>query len=261
VYIKGFTTTKAKAEFQCRLCKHTWLTVASKQLYGQRGCPMCGRQRQAAALTLPESEFLARLKRVDSAIRLVGNYTNTSTKTMFKHSCGHTWVARPSSIIMDKTTCPKCSYATRVVGRQQHYEVSLGRKRVTICGFEPQALDWILTNTKIRRAHIQAQSQKTIPIFYYEHQKKTCRYFPDFMIKSKGIIVEVKSTSTLGLVPNLYRREPADIFARLKKKRQAVLNAGFKFNLLVMNRDGTRVMLPKEWYTMTLSQLRRLVVI
>lgn len=258
-YVGEFTKTKAPAKFKCTVCKTVWTTRCSHVLQGDRGCPKCAIQKRAKTLSMSKQEFIKRLRLVSSDIKLIGNWTNTRSKTEFKHVCGHNWTARPSSILMDKTTCPKCSYATRVIGRQLFYTVSLGKRKSTVCGFEPQALNWIKSNTRIQAKQITVQTEKQIPIFYYKHKGKNCRYFPDFLIKSKNIIVEVKSTSTLGLVPNLYRLDQFDMFERLKKKRVAVIGAGFKFNLLVMNKDGTRVKLPQNWYDLTLRQVKRFI--
>lgn len=60
-------------------------------------------------------------------------------------------------------------------------------------GYEPLALD--ILNRKYDESDI-ITSKKSVPEIWYEFADKTHRYFPDIFIKSKNLIVEVKSVYT-----------------------------------------------------------------
>jgi hypothetical protein len=86
------------------------------------------------------------------------------------------------------------------------------------------------------------------------------KHRPDFYVKSQNRLVEVKSVHTLGLSNAHYFKEG---FARTVRNRQAAIDAGYRYSLLVFAHDGTRIPIPKQWYRMSkanlLSHLQRTV--
>jgi len=106
----------------------------------------------------------------------------------------------------------------------------LGTRTVHVQGYEPQALDWILSNKGIKPNHIHCGiGNKNIPSIRYEFEGKVCVYHPDFYIPTLNRIIEVKSTYT-------YKAS----LSRNLAKQKACIEAGFKFTFLIMNADGTR---------------------
>lgn len=105
-------------------------------------------------------------------------------------------------------------------------EYKVGKKALTVQGYEGLALDAILANTSIEFKDIQSGTRTPIR---YTWKGKERVYYPDFYVPPKNLIIEVKSTYTYSRFKNL-----------VLKKRAACLEAGYRFILLVMNKDGTR---------------------
>lgn len=114
-------------------------------------------------------------------------------------------------------------------------------------GYEPHALRYLVGDKGVRARRIQV---KSLPRFEY-FDKDGCKrqYIPDILVDTDKI-VEVKSVATLGCVKGY----PAKLSV-VKKKRQAVLDAGYRFTLMVFNGRGERLPLPKKWHTYTTNQL------
>lgn len=95
-----------------------------------------------------------------------------------------------------------------------------GRK-VRVQGFEDICLDHFCKTRKYRENDIKVGVEK-VPVIYYRFENKPKTYFPDFFIKSKNIMVEVKSVYTMDL-----HRE------RNMAKFDAAVNAGYIMHVYV----------------------------
>ena len=93
-------------------------------------------------------------------------------------------------------------------------------KSIKVQGYEPQALDFLLT--KYTEDEI-ISSRKEIPkIWYFTDNGNSHRYYPDFYIPKENLIIEVKSTYTV----------KCDIEKNLLKK-EATINSGYEYQLLI----------------------------
>jgi hypothetical protein len=119
----------------------------------------------------------------------------------------------------------------------------LGGRTFRVQGYEPQALEWILRNTTVKASDIRVDTSGEVPTILYKLGRRTRSYFPDIFIPKRNTIVEVKSTYTLGLASgNGWRKNQA--------KAKAVLTAGYKFVMLVMDAKGGRMFrMPTDWYS------------
>jgi len=84
--------------FQCRE-GHTWSARPSNILQG-KNCPHCDGQ-------FPLSKEIVNERIAHRGLVMLGEYTNTVTKTLFKCSEGHTWEAPPGNV-MGGNGCPLC---------------------------------------------------------------------------------------------------------------------------------------------------------
>lgn len=100
--LEDYIDSKNKIKYQCKVCGLTWAAYPGNLLKGY-GCPKCaGQYRRTPA------EFVNDLALVNPNIKLVGEYTNTRTKTTFECCvCGHTWDASPGDLL-SKKGCPLC---------------------------------------------------------------------------------------------------------------------------------------------------------
>jgi hypothetical protein len=94
-------------------------------------------------------------------------------------------------------------------------------KKVRCQGYEPLALD--ILHKKYDEDDI-VTSKKDVPEIWYEFEEKTHRYFPDIFVKSKNLIVEVKSVYTFES-----KKEES------LKKHEASKNSGFSHEIWVFD--------------------------
>ncbi len=94
-------------------------------------------------------------------------------------------------------------------------------------GYEPFALDDLL---KIYTEDQIITQRKEIPRIPYNMDTKKCYYFPDIYIPHENKIIEVKSTWTINLNPDI-----------IESKKMATQEAGYKYEIWCFNGKGERV--------------------
>lgn len=128
-------------------------------------------------------------------------------------------------------------------------EYKLGRRVIEVQGYEPQALDYMKA-AGVKAANICTVYEKSVPAIRYNKGKgRGCVYFPDFYLKHSNTIVEVKSTYTIATSPKQWKLN--------KRKFKAVTEEGYRFVLLVMESNGSRVLLPNNWMDLTYKQIKK----
>ncbi|OOZ61597.1 zinc-ribbon domain-containing protein [Solemya velum gill symbiont] len=100
IELVGEYSNKAKiTTFRCQN-GHEWQASPGNVMRGT-GCPHCPTRS-----SLSKSAVNERI--ADRRIKLIGNYSNARTKTTFKCSKGHEWLATPGSV-MRGSSCPVCA--------------------------------------------------------------------------------------------------------------------------------------------------------
>lgn len=247
-YIKGFEHARSQCEFKCVVCKHIWTTRAGRVLAGT-SCPKCSDLSRGVNRRKTHKDFVVELKAVAPNIECVGKYTTARVRLEFKHNCGTHWMALPRNVLQG-SGCPTCANSLR--------SVSLGRRQVGVRGYEPQGLKWLLA-AGVKDNDIAVYNEGTVPSFRYKLYGSSRLFCPDFLVKSKRQIVEVKSLATLGLTEGFYDYKPGVLFAMTKAKAKITEANGYKFLLLVMNQKGERIKLPKNWCDLTRTKLRSIL--
>lgn len=100
---------------------------------------------------------------------------------------------------------------------------------VRVQGYERHALDWLLQN------HTESDilvSKGRVPSFWYTFDGKPHRYFPDALVVSAHLVVEVKSEYTL--------KACVDV---LRAKMLAVVQAGYHAQVIVVNVHNSMISL------------------
>lgn len=72
---------------------------------------------------------------------------------------------------------------------------------------------------------------KDMPELWYEFKGKRCRYFPDTYIPKMNLIMEVKSTYTVGY-------NNSETFKRVQLKAESTVDAGYNYLVWVMSEKG-----------------------
>lgn len=98
---------------------------------------------------------------------------------------------------------------------------------IQIQGYEPFLLNILVKDGYTYNNIITKRTE--IPEIWYNKNDKKCRYFCDIYIPKKNTIYEVKSTWT-------YKKDIEDI----PLKKQACIDAGYKFELYVFDSKGIR---------------------
>ena len=122
----------------------------------------------------------------------------------------------------------------------KQYRYTLGGRELWVQGFEPQALDYLQNYFKVE--DILTEYENKVPVIRYKYSGKHRDYIPDIFIRNHNIIVEVKSTHTLGLFHKKKRG-----WSMTCAKALACKERGYKFALLLMEANGNRLKLPKNW--------------
>lgn len=99
------TNLNTKTTFHCNVCGFEWESTPRNILRG-RGCPKCFGKFK----TREEVQAVID-KKHNKTIRLIGNFTNVSSPTVFKCTkCGHEWECIPVSV-MYYYGCPRCAFS------------------------------------------------------------------------------------------------------------------------------------------------------
>ena len=159
----------------------------------------------------------------------------------------------PCNVVDRGTGCPACAHETRntsFAGKK----TKLNGKVYKLQGFEKKAVDYLVSKgANVKKLAVRVSDGK--PTVHYRDGDKTRLYIPDFYYPPKNRIIEVKSIWTLaGKFKN-----GVDMFRLNKLKARACRKAGFDFCMLVLNGDGSRMVLPANWERMTRHQLYRAV--
>jgi predicted nucleic acid-binding Zn-ribbon protein len=129
-------------------CGYEWETRAVNVAILGCGCPICSNVNKGLNQRLTHEEFVekVRLKHGDE-IEIVGQYTRSNDKILFKHNiCGHVWEAIPSAVASGRG-CPKCA------GKTFNHDEFVDRINEIHDG-EIEVLDkYINLNTKIKFRH------------------------------------------------------------------------------------------------------------
>lgn len=144
-------------------------------------------------------------------------------------------------------------------GRQfkkyKQYAHTVGDREVLVQGYEPQALDYLTNELDILPSDIRCEAEFGDSLdIRYKYRGKMRTYYPDIYVISKRLIVEVKSTHTLGLHGNKQRG-----WSMTRAKAIACHEKGYKFMLLLMDRRGNRLRMPKNWAYMKKEELLQIM--
>jgi len=239
--ISEYRGCRSEGQFECLECKHVWSAQWRRIIQGATKCPRCVSVRLGGKNKKTHQVYCEELALVDPSIQPLEKYVNSYTAILHRHECGHEWRLMPLNSLRGRG-CPKCKLRLRTV--------KLGARKVNVRGYEAIALKWLVRNKKVKPSEIQTHNEKTVPNFLYHHRGRRT-YFPDFYIPKTNCIVEVKSLSTVGILGNFFNLKPRTLFSLTQAKAKAVLNAGYRFRLLIMGSDGNRIPTPKGWLRMT----------
>jgi hypothetical protein len=132
-------------------------------------------------------------------------------------------------------------------------EIHLQGKTFRLRGYEPHVVEHLVSNVGVSAKRVLTTAAEGVPAVQYTYKGSKHYYHPDLMIKTKkgGVLVEVKSTYTLGIK----KGQPRTTFSRVKAKIRACLGQGWDIRLAVVDKKGT-VVLVRDVHTKTRRQVR-----
>lgn len=130
----------------------------------------------------------------------------------------------------------------------RQYTYKFHGRTLTLQGYERHALEYLVNHLKVDPKDIVCECEndfkKTLNI-RYKYRGEFHYYIPDAFIISKRTVIEVKSIHTLGLQSNKKRG-----WSMTCAKARATKEKGYNIILLLMQDDGSRIPMPRGWYSM-----------
>lgn len=180
-YINALTTHN----FRCTTCNNEWMATPNNILRG-KGCPKCYR----LSTILPIEVVNSKLQ--EKNIKIIGEYTKCSEKTMFECEYGHTWETTPGHIIYQNTNCPVCAKQFGIYGVNYSLPGILYYLKI-----KNEFYKIGITTKKLRRRYSQTDLEiitpiKEIPfeklIDAYREEQKILREYKEFLYKGPKIL-------------------------------------------------------------------------
>lgn len=109
--IGTYTGVTNKTTVVHNLCGNTWDVRLINLIKGISSCPTCSRERIKDILRKPVEVYKEELSLLEKGpFVLVGEYTNSNTSTMHKHTvCGTEWIVAPRDLLSNSSGCPSCA--------------------------------------------------------------------------------------------------------------------------------------------------------
>lgn len=176
----------------------------------------------------------------------VESYSGSRTPT--KHTCTRcnefsANVSPTNALRPGKLRCVQCDENTV-------YNVKVGKRVFAVRGYERFAITHIASHFGIQ--NVISDLEGTVPKISLRGGRT---HRPDFFIKNKNLLIEVKSINTAGLGGNFFGRSAKELFSQLKQKKRSAEKAGYAYLVLLISGDGQQIKLPKCWWEMTRNQV------
>ncbi len=238
----------------CLLCGARFKVIPRRSDTTSPLCTSCQKQDISSKRMIVRGEWEDRIRQHHGDnIKLLGQYRGVGSNQRYRFKCYvclGTWKAQLPSVGISGTGCPHCNnvskgrHLRKIRGRFVTKTIEIAGVRVRSQGYEPQALAWLLEHKKLTLKDLVLDSSGKVPVIPYKSRKRNRRYYPDIFIPRQNRIIEVKSTYTLGLLTG-------KDWKRNQDKAKACLGLGYRFTLMLMDANGTRHWLPKNWHSMT----------
>jgi hypothetical protein len=238
-YVNAYTP----CEYRCVACKGTF-TKKPSVLQINPECPLCLTENQQKRIKSFSSVIAKLNQRLVKVWRV--NHTQVES-TICCELCDFTWNVKVGTRAVP---CPNCG--------QSFKTIRVTNKDIRLQGFEHFAIETLLIRHKLKEL-VLAHSGN-VPKIKYTFKRKLHTHKPDIWIPKNNSLVEVKSIFTLGLDKTYYGGKNATlVFNKHKAKARAALTQGFKYRVMLFSASGKQLKLPKFWYEMTRSEVRKLL--
>ncbi len=234
----GFTTRidpyinlDTKIKYGCGKsgCNNTFMcTPATMQRKVNNFCVECSFRQMGERNRLKKEDFFAKLEDAFNGDVVCTHYEASDRKASFLcNRCGHTYESRANQVITSMFGCKQCAVDYTQKNKKLRRKKLVRREDGSLMyveGYEKEVYLYLKTLKGVKEKDIFATKSGKVPVIQYKEKRKNRSYYPDFFIKSTNTIVEVKSKWTAGMALD-----------NLKYKAKAVIKAGFKFQLIIVD--------------------------
>lgn len=141
--LEQYKGSHIKIKCECNQCHYCWSSAPTNLLQGQ-GCPNCSKKVKPT-----QNEFIAKIKNINSNIKILGKYQNATTKV--KCQClidGCIWEAQPTNLLQGRG-CPECAKRNRLVKTRKSHKQFI--EEIEAINADIEILDKYINNqTKIK---------------------------------------------------------------------------------------------------------------
>jgi len=229
---------------QCLTCGHVWDVLPMQVTTRKQNCPECDRKINNVHRRHTIDQYNKKLESMGSTLRAL-SYVNIRTKV--EHQClvcKDVFIKHPQMNIDNGAKCFSCSYPERFERSKRSKRVRFNGQIIRTMGYENHAIRYLVSKG-IEKSDIVFG--KDVPRVHYEGTI----HFPDIYVISRNLLIEVKSLWTLIGSTSKWRMQIA--------KYNAALSQGFDYKLLVFERQGSRIRLPKNWFSCSRKQMLKIL--
>lgn len=249
-----YKNAKLKIRHKCLRCNTSFMSRPSDVLTTEFGCETCsyivrGDERRLGSRVIKQKTH----KRHGNKYKWLEDPVCANEKYLIRcNTCKHEWRTLPCTIYNKQKGkgCPVCFLYTHDFAQKGRKEFILAGNKVYIQGFEDRAIRYLINEKGIPENQIKVG--KDIPRLKVNFNGKVVVHSPDIWIPKQNRLIEVKSIWTFGLTHGRLKW-----FKLSKAKRKAAIEQGFKYNLLLMKSDGTRLILPENWHTLKRKEVKQ----
>lgn len=109
IVLGKYSNANTDVKIKCRECGKEDYVTPHELLSGRR-CRFCSKKNADFEKTLPEDEFLQRVRENSPGVEVIGKYVNSHTRIQCRcKKCGHTWSPIANTLYLGNTGCAKCA--------------------------------------------------------------------------------------------------------------------------------------------------------
>lgn len=239
--ISKYDRNDKKVRVKCKICQYKYEVYPSNVL--RYGCIKC-----SGKFLKTTSEHSKEIKKLNKNIELTSEYQGARVPAQYQcKKCSFVWDYLPTNMLRN-CVCPSCDKSSIVT-----YQVASRNYKLRSKG-ELYALKYMLEFFKADDIDCDlSHGTPTLDLGDRKHR-------PDFYIKSRNTLVEIKSLATFGFGRFTYTGESgAAIFNRIKKNYRCAKLSGFNYKLMVYN-GYQNIKIPKNWHTLKHKELKQFFI-
>lgn len=242
--VDEYESLTAKQKYLHSVCGVEFNISAGRMRKTKVPCPKCRGIVKGSQYT-PEQYQVLLDEQHNGDYILLSAYTQNKDQHKYKHMlCGTEFSATAYHVRKQDVPCPVC--CPEGYGIAKRRRIVVGGREFRVQGKENIALPYIWKRLACDINDI-LYHKRDMPVLKYTFKKEEHRYYPDFFLPSKNVLIEVKDIGSLGLSNRRSRFFGKDVFSRNCEKIRTATDAGFTIHLVLVVGKTVKT-LPKGWF-------------